>query len=98
MLAVRLALVLVAALAGCGRGHKAVFTTAQADGGCPAVTNLTSGPQPLGAGCDGDADCVTTCCACPDGGTNSWLARICFDNVCDAVNGCPVSQQPGYCP
>jgi hypothetical protein len=94
----RIAILLLLSLAACGRGHKAVFTTVQVDGGCPSTSVIPNGPSQLGEPCDADADCVTTCCACPDGGARSWLARVCYDNVCDAVNGCPVSQQPSYCP
>jgi hypothetical protein len=79
-------------------GHEATYTTVQTDGGCPVNTSVMNGPVPAGGRCDADADCMTVCCPCPDGGTRSFLARVCFDFVCAPDNGCAISAQPGYCP
>jgi hypothetical protein len=98
----RIALVVLLALGGCGKGHSFTYTVLQVDGGCPSASSIVDGPRSDGEACTSDSDCKVTCCPCTNGDGRNWLARVCFDNACNAAEGCAVTvEEPAgenHCP
>jgi hypothetical protein len=84
----------------CGRGHYATFSYAQVDGGCPGTPGaLVNGPQPNGAGCDADADCMIVCCSCANRDGRGFAAHACLDGKCSSDQACALpSARPDVCP
>jgi hypothetical protein len=86
------------ALSACGHEHHATYSYAQDDGGCPSPARIPSGPQPNGAACDADADCVALCCTCPNKDGRGFEARACSDGKCDTTQACLLPTAAGLCP
>jgi hypothetical protein len=91
---------LFAVAAGCGRGHYATFSYAQADGGCPGgpTPGLVNGAQANGGGCDADADCMIVCCACMNKDGRGFAAHACFDGKCNSDEACQLPASAKLCP
>jgi hypothetical protein len=92
--------IVVAVATGCGRGHYATFSYAQADGGCigSPVPGFVNGPQPNGGGCDADADCIAVCCTCTNADGRGFSAHACFDGKCNSSEACQLAINPTLCP